>query len=76
MLTLSTNLKAVRRQKYLIEHLKSLPINILPSFQKSTLNTKNILGLVQNIQSLREDQRSGMNFKPGKKKKYNPIPYS
>ena len=29
--------------KYLIWILKSLPINILPSFQKLTLNTKNIL---------------------------------
>ena len=40
MLTLCTNFKNIRRQKYLIWHLKSLPINILPSFQKPTLNTK------------------------------------
>ena len=35
---------------------EKLPINILPSFQKLTLNTKNILWLVQNIQFLWEIQ--------------------
>ena len=35
--------KKISRQKYSIWFLKSLPINILPSFQKLTLNTKNIL---------------------------------
>ena len=41
--TLCKNFKKIRRQKYSIWLLKSLPINILPSFQKLTLNTKNIL---------------------------------
>ena len=40
MLTLFTNFKKIRRQKYLIWLLKGLPVNILPSFQKLTLNTK------------------------------------
>ena len=41
MLTLYTNVKKVRCQKYLIWLLKSVPICILPSFQKlTTLNTK------------------------------------
>ena len=40
MLTLFTNFKKIRRQKYLIWLLKGLPVNILPIFQKLTLNTK------------------------------------
>ena len=39
MLTLCTNFKKSRRQKYLILFLKSLPINILPSFQNLTLKS-------------------------------------
>ena len=62
MPTLCTNFKNVRWQKKFILHLKSLPINILPSFHKPTLNRKYILRLVQNIQFLCKDQRSGMNF--------------
>ena len=40
MLTLCTNFKKIRRQKYLIWCFKSLSINILPSFQKPTLIAK------------------------------------
>ena len=58
MLTLCTNFKKIRRQKYLMCLLETLFINILPGFQKLTLNTKNILWLVQNIQFLLENQRS------------------
>ena len=35
--------KKIRRQKYLITFLKSLRINILPSFQKLILNAKDLL---------------------------------
>ena len=42
-------------------------------FQKLTLNTKNIIWIVQNIKFLWEDQRFGMNSNQGRKR--NTIPF-
>ena len=53
MLTLCASFKNVRHRKYLISLSKSLPINILPSFKKLTLNTNYFLTSTKHLISAR-----------------------
>ena len=70
MLTLCTNFKNIRHQKYLIWHLKCLP-----SFQKPTLNRKKYsLTITKHSISVRGPKI--WNEFLTKEEKYNSIPHS